>query len=417
MSNDSSYRPLIDKPHLHRNHLFTMRIAIVAPLFENIPPAQYGGTERIIFYLVEELVALGHSVTLYATNDSKTSAHLFPCYPGTLRQHGISTQSHDTENIYAAQIKLACSGIPVHDIVHVHHGLYPYHPAVLETVNNVPIVWTDHNAVHNDGKPEIMKQLARLGISVTALSQSHRNTVPDAPWLTTIHHGLPVNLLTRSFAEPSYLAFLGRISPEKGICTAVWIADHAGLSLKVAAKVDDVDRLYYENEVKPLFEQCNVSFIGEVTEKEKGPFLSAAIALIFPICWEEPFGLVMIEAMACGCPVIAFKRGSVAEIVEDGVTGFIVETKEEACEMLKKLPSLDRKLIRRRFEERFVSTIMAEQYVNMYKAAIGAFNGRSDKFSAAEKEVPLDLETSCIISGGAQISDRSDRRLVSLVIG
>lgn len=367
-----------------------MRIAIVAPLFEHIPPARYGGTERMIYYLVEELVALGHVVTLYATNGSKTSAYLFPCYSGTLREHGIGPRPEETERIYTAQVKLACSERASHDIVHVHHGTYPYHPALLATIRNVPIVWTDHNAVHNDGKPEIFKQIAKLGIKVTALSRSHRNTVPDAPWLATIFHGLPINLLTASFPEPSYLAFLGRVSREKGICTAVWIADRAGLKLRVAAKVDAVDASYYENEVKPLFRQFNVSFVGEITEKEKGPFLSAAIALIFPISWEEPFGLVMIEAMACGCPVIAFNRGSVPEIIEDGVTGFIIESKEEACEVLKKIPNLDRKRIRKRFEERFVSTIMAGKYVEAYKSVIRAFNATRDTSAVVEEDAVFD---------------------------
>lgn len=370
-----------------------MRIAIVAPLFEHIPPTKYGGTERIIHYLVEELVALGHSVTLYATNGSKTSANLFPCYAGTLREHGIGPKPEETEDLYTAQVKLACSGIPAHDIVHIHHGLYPYHPVLLETIKNVPIVWTDHNAVHGEGKPEVLKHFAELGIRVTALSESHRNTVPDAPWMATIHHGLPINLLTASFEEPSYLAFLGRISPEKGINTAVRIAGRAGLNLRVAAKVDAVDRLFYENEVKPLFQQFNVSFIGELTEREKGPFLSAAIALIFPICWEEPFGLVMIEAMACGCPVIAFKRGSVPEIIEHGVTGFIVESEEEACEMVKKVPSLDRKHIRKRFEERFVSTMMAEKYIEAYKAAIEAFNTTRGPLAVAQEGFPLHVRS------------------------
>jgi glycosyltransferase involved in cell wall biosynthesis len=370
-------------------YLFTMRIAIVAPLFEHIPPARYGGTERMIYYLVEELVALGHSVTLYATNDSKTSAYLFPCYSGTLRERGIGPRPEETERTYTAQLKLACSESAGYDIVHVHHGTYPYHPALLETIRNVPIVWTDHNAVHNDGKPEIFKQIAKLGIKVTALSSSHRNTVPNAPWLATIFHSLPINLLTASFPEPSYLALLGRISPEKGICTAVWIADRAGMKLKVAAKVDAVDSSYYENEVKPLFLQSNVSFVGEITEREKGPFLGAAIALIFPICWEKPFGLVMIEAMACGCPVIAFNRGSVPEIIEDGVTGFIIESKEEACEVLKKVPNLDRKRIRKRFEERFVSTNMAGKYVEAYKSVIRAFNVTRDTSAVVEKGAAL----------------------------
>jgi glycosyltransferase involved in cell wall biosynthesis len=347
-----------------------MRIAIVAPLFELVPPRQYGGTERVVYFIVEELVRLGHTVTLYAVRGSKTSGQLIECWHQTLREEGVGTGVEETRGYYTAQLKLALSGIATHDIVHIHHGTYAYHPAVLEAIRTVPIVWTDHNAVHNDGKPAIFKSLAKLGIGTTALSDSHKNTVPDANWLATIHHGLPVNLLTPARVTPSYLGFLGRIAPEKGVTTAVRIAEAAGFELKVAAKIDKADQAYYEEEVEALFETSNVDFIGEISEKEKGPFLSGAIALIFPICWLEPFGLVMIEALACGCPVIAFRQGSVPEIVEDGLTGFVVDTEEEAIGALQYVGTLDRKRIRQRFEERFTSTIMAKKYVDVYELAI-----------------------------------------------
>jgi glycosyltransferase involved in cell wall biosynthesis len=347
-----------------------MRIALVAPLFEHVPPKNYGGTERVVYFMVEELVRLGHSVTLYATRGSQTSAKLIECSHSTLRDLGIGTGDDECVDPYTSQLKLAFSGIQEHDIVHVHHGTYPFHIEALKANQTVLVVWTDHNAVHNDGKPEIFNSLAKLGIGLTALSDSHRSTVPGANWLDTVHHGLPANMLTPSGVEPTYLAFLGRISPEKGITTAVRISEAGGFELKVAAKVDKVNLDFYENEVKPLFEQSNVDFIGEICEKEKGPFLSGAIALIFPISWQEPFGLVMIEAMACGCPVIAFRMGSVAEIIEDGVTGFVVDTEEEAIEALKKIGNLDRKRIRQRFEERFTSTTMAKKYVGIYENVI-----------------------------------------------
>lgn len=347
-----------------------MRVALVAPLFENVPPKNYGGTERVVYFMVEELVRLGHSVTLYATRGSQTSAKLIECSSSTLRDLGIGTGDDECVDPYTSQLKLAFSGIQEHDIVHVHHGTYPFHIEALKANQTVPVVWTDHNAVHNDGKPEIFNSLAKLGIGLTALSDSHKSTVPGANWLDTVHHGLPANMLTPSGGEPTYLAFLGRISPEKGITTAVRISEAGGFELKVAAKVDKVNLDFYENEVKPLFEQSNVDFIGEICEKEKGPFLSGAIALIFPISWQEPFGLVMIEAMACGCPVIAFRMGSVAEIIEDGVTGFVVDTEEEAIEALKKIGNLDRKRIRQRFEERFTSTTMAKKYVGIYENVI-----------------------------------------------
>lgn len=351
-----------------QQHDTIMRIALVAPLFEHVPPRNYGGTERVVYFMIEEMVRLGHTVTLYATRGSETSAELIECSPSTLRELGIGTGADECISPYTAQLQLAFSG--KHDIVHVHHGTYPFQQAVLEANQTIPIVWTDHNAVHNDGKPELFNSMANIGIGFTALSDSHRNTVPDANWLATVHHGLPPMMLAPSGAEPAYLAFLGRISPEKGITTAVRISEAGGHELKVAAKVDQVNLDFYENEVKPLFAQSNVDFIGEISEKQKGPFLSAAIALIFPICWQEPFGLVMIEAMACGCPVIAFRMGSVAEIIEDGVTGFVVDTEEEAIEALKRIKSLDRKHIRQRFEERFTTTTMVKKYIDVYERVI-----------------------------------------------
>lgn len=347
-----------------------MRIAIIAPLFEHVPPRRYGGTERVVHFIIEELVRLSHTVTLYATRGSQTSAHLIECVPGNFRELGIGDGSKQCVDSYTAQLQLALSGINDHDVIHVHQGTYPFQLAVLEANRTVPIVWTDHNAIHNDDKPTMFSSMAKLGIGLTALSDSHRSTVPDANWLATVHHGLPANMLTPSRVTPTYLAFLGRISPEKGITTAVKISEAGGFELKVAAKVDKVDLDFYENEVKPLFVRSNVDFIGEISEIEKGPFLSAAIALIFPIRWKEPFGLVMIEAMACGCPVIAFRMGSVTEIIEDGVTGFVVDTEEEAIEALQDIGKLDRELIRRRFEERFTATTMAQKYVEVYERVI-----------------------------------------------
>ena len=347
-----------------------MRIAIIAPLFEHVPPRKYGGTERVVYFMVEELVRLGHTVTLYATRGSRTSARLVECSPTTLRELGIGSDDGGFIDPYTMQLQSAFSGIHEHDVVHIHHGICPFHLTVLESMRTIPTVWTDHNAVHNDGKPTTINSLAKLGIGLTALSDSHRYTVPNANWLDTIHHGLPVNLLTPMEVTPTYLAFLGRISPEKGITTAVRISEAGGFELKVAAKVDDSNLDFYEDEVKPLFAQSNVDFIGEISEDEKSPVLSGAIALVFPICWEEPFGLVMIEAMACGCPVIAFRRGSVPEIIEDGMTGFIVDTERQAIEALKHVQKLDRRLIRQRFEERFSATIMAQKYVDVYQRVI-----------------------------------------------
>jgi glycosyltransferase involved in cell wall biosynthesis len=353
-----------------------MRIAMVAPLFELVPPSQYGGTERVVYFMVEELVRLGHIVTLYAARGSQTSGQLIECWDGTFRAQGIGCSAEETREAYTAQIKLAMSGIVSHDIVHIHHAVADYHPMVLESLRGTPVVWTDHNSVHDEGKPGVLSSLAKLDIGLTALSNSHRSTVPDANWLATIHHGLPRSLLTPKETAPSYLAFLGRISPEKGITTAVRIAKAAALELKVAAKLDKADQAFFDEEVEPLFAASQVDWIGEICDTAKAGFLSAAIALIFPIQWLEPFGLVMIEAMACGCPVIAFGVGSVPEVLENGVTGFVVHTEEEAVEALRHIGSLDRRRIRQSFEERFTSTTMAKKYVEVYERTIQESNAR-----------------------------------------
>ena len=385
-----------------------MRIAIIAPMFEHVPPREYGGTERVVYFIVEELVRLGHTVTLYATRGSQTSAELIECAPGTFRELGIGTDVEECRYPYTAQLQLAFSGIHEHDIVHVHHGTYPFQLAVLEAIRTVPIVWTDHNAVHNDDKPTIFKSMAKLGIGLTALSDSHRSTVPDVNWLATVHHGLPANMLTPLKVAPTYLAFLGRISPEKGITTAVRISEAGGFQLKVAAKVDKVNLDFYENEVKPLFARSNVDFIGEISEKKKGPFLSGAIALIFPISWQEPFGLVMIEAMACGCPLIAFRMGSVPEIIEGGVTGFVVDTEEEAIEALRYVGSLDRKLIRQRFEERFTATTMGQKYMDVYERVIQQANVMQETKELAKTITLQEVEKLSIVpDASAAVRERA----------
>jgi glycosyltransferase involved in cell wall biosynthesis len=344
-----------------------MNIAIVAPLCERVPPCKYGGTERVVYFLVEELVRLGHKVTLYAAGGSNTSARLVACSKASLRELGSGCSPEDTRGANTAQLNLVMSAS--HDIIHVHHHACDYHPAIVSK-RTTPIIWTDHNSLHTDNKPAIFRSLANLGIGMTALSDSQRRTVPSANWLATIHHGLPKTLLTPEETVPTYLAFLGRIAPEKGITAAVRIANAAGFKLKVAAKIDKLDQDFYDRKVKDLFTASQIDFIGEISDTQKGGFLSAAIALIFPICWLEPFGLVMIEAMACGCPVIAFGVGSVPEIIENGVTGFVVDSEEAAVEVLQHIGVLDRKCIRQRFEERFTSTVMVTKYLDVYQQTI-----------------------------------------------
>jgi glycosyltransferase involved in cell wall biosynthesis len=378
-----------------------MRIALVAPLFEHVPPRNYGGTERVVYFIAEELVRLGHTVTLYATRGSQTSARLVECAPGNLRELGIGDGSQECIDQHTAQLQLALSGVYEHDIVHVHQHTCPYLVEILAANQTVPVVWTDHNAVHNDGKPVLFRSMEKFGIGLTALSNSHRNTVPEANWLSTVHHGLPADMLTPSRVEPTYLAFLGRISPEKGVTTAVRISEAGGFELKIAAKVDVTNRTYYEEEVRPLFEASNVDFIGEITEAEKGPFLSGAVALVFPITWKEPFGLVMIEAMACGCPVIAFRMGSVAEIIEDGVTGFVVDTEEEAIEALHHIGSLDRERIRQRFDERFTSTTMAQKYVQVYERVVQQADVIKETRELARSIIVPEMDEASVVPGSS----------------
>ncbi|KAF2202923.1 UDP-Glycosyltransferase/glycogen phosphorylase [Delitschia confertaspora ATCC 74209] len=358
-----------------------MRIAIVAPLYETVPPLQYGGTERVVYWLVEGLVRFGHDVTLYAAPGSRTSGQLIECGSEPFRERGLGDNSKEAEKEYVEQLTSAFgkwSGGDF-DVVHVHHTVNEWHPTAVQRLivsngsGRVPVVWTDHNEIGKVHKAAHISALSNLGVGFVALSDSQRSTVPDANWLATIHHGLPANqygLLETKSSSSLYLAFLGRIAPEKGIGPALRIAKAAGMKLKVAAKIDSEHEEFWEGEVKPLLEGRDVDFIGQISDQQKGPFLNGAYALLFPICWKEPFGLVMIEAMACGCPVIAYSAGSVPEVIEDGVTGFIVETEEEAVEALKKTKALDRSRIIKRFEERFTSKKMVSKYADVYQGIV-----------------------------------------------
>jgi glycosyltransferase involved in cell wall biosynthesis len=341
-----------------------MRIAQVAPLYESVPPTLYGGTERIVSYLTEELVAQGHEVTLFASGDSQTAARLIPCTPRALR---LDAGCIDQLVHHIVMIEQVFSRRPEFDLVHFHID-YLHFP-LSRRVDAIGGGFARVTTLH--GRLDLPDLVPLYDIyrdePVVSISDSQRAPLPHANWVATVGHGLPLDTCTVSAPRPGYLAFLGRISPEKGIERAVEIAAASGLPLRVAAKIDRADREYFERDVAHLFTQPGVTYIGEIGEDDKGSFLAGAEALLFPIDWEEPFGLVMIEAMACGTPVVAFRRGSVPEVLEDGVTGFIVDDVAGAIDAVRRLGSLSRAQCRAEFLRRFTAPQMARRYLDVYR--------------------------------------------------
>jgi glycosyltransferase involved in cell wall biosynthesis len=336
-----------------------MRIAQVSPLTEAVPPKLYGGTERVISWLTEELVAMGHDVTLFASGDSTTSAKLEAMWPKALRLDG---SVRDPNALHMSMIEQVCRRADEFDIAHFHLDYYPFS---LMSRQHLPFVTTLHGRLDLPEHQPMFETFS--SVPVVSISNSQRRPIHKANWVGTVHHGLPRNLLSPRPIKPSYLAFLGRISPEKRVDRAVRIAQRCGLPLKIAAKIDTVDVDYFDEEIRPLFAQPHVEYIGEITDSQKSDFLSGAVALLVPIDWPEPFGLVMIEAMACGTPVIAYNRGSVPEVIEDGVTGFVVEDETSAVGAINNLPKLPREGVRRYFEQKFTSRRMAEDYLKIYQ--------------------------------------------------
>ena len=340
-----------------------MRIAQIAPLHEAVPPKLYGGTERVVSYLTEALVALGHDVTLFASGDSRTSAKLDAVWPEALR---LDPTIRDTVAPHMLLVEHVRQRAEEFDVLHFHIDYYPF---ALFSRQTVPYLTTMHGRLDLPELQPIFRAFNQT--PVVSISDHQRQPLPQANWLSTVLHGLPENLLTpRRDIKPSYLAFLGRISPEKRVDRAIRIAAKAGIPIKIAAKLDNADREYYETQIKPLMAESHVEFVGEISEAEKPAFLSGAHALLFPIDWPEPFGLVMIESMACGTPVIAFNRGSVPEVIDNGVSGFIVEDEIGAVAAVNRLHTLSRDGVRRRFEERFTSERMAREYVATYEALV-----------------------------------------------
>jgi len=336
-----------------------MRIAQIAPLVESVPPTLYGGTERVVSWLTEELVAMGHDVTLFASGDSVTRAKLEPVTPRALRLAGVP----DCTPYNIIMLDKVAARQHQFDIVHFHIDFFHY-PLFRRLAHKT--ITTLHGRQDLPGLADVYRAFPHMPL--VSISDHQRKPLPLVNWLGTVYHGMPENLLGEGTGEGGYLAFLGRICADKGILPAIEIARRAGLPLKVAAKVDPADRKYFEQEVRPVLAQSpHVEFIGEINDARKPDFLGKAKALLFPISWPEPFGLVMIEAMACGTPVIAFNSGSVPEVMEDGLTGFVVNDIDGAVAAVNKLGRLFRPTIRSRFEERFSARAMARDYLRAYK--------------------------------------------------
>jgi glycosyltransferase involved in cell wall biosynthesis len=336
-----------------------MKIAQVAPLYESVPPQLYGGTERVVSYLTEELVAQGHDVTLFASGDSVTRARLIaPCRRSLrLDESCIDQLAH-----HVVMLEEVFRRAADFDVLHFHIDYFHF---PLSRRRPVRQVTTLHGRLDIPDLAPLYREFNEM--PVVSISDAQRRPLPWLRWVATVHHGLPPDLLPFRPDPGSYLAFLGRVSPEKRLDRAIAIAGHSGIPLKIAAKVDKADQVYFQETIEPLLAQSHVEFLGEVGEAGKRELLGNALGLLFPIDWPEPFGLVMIEAMSCGTPVVAFPCGSVAEIMEDGRTGFICRSVDEAVAAVGRLPSLSRREVRRAFDERFTAARMARDYVKIYQ--------------------------------------------------
>jgi glycosyltransferase involved in cell wall biosynthesis len=335
-----------------------VRIAQVAPLYESVPPHLYGGTERVVSYLTEELVRRGEDVTLFASGDSKTKAKLIPACERSLRL----TKAVDTLALHIVMLEEVIKRAGEFDIVHFHIDYLHYSLSRRSRLNHVT---TLHGRLDLPNLSILYREFTDM--PVISISDSQRRALPFAAWAGTVYHGLPPDEFHLRAQPEDYLLFLGRISPEKRVDRAIEIAKRAGRKLKIAAKIDRADRYYFNKHIKHLLDQPFIEFIGEVGRQEADKLLGGAAALLFPIDWPEPFGLVMIEALACGTPVIAFRCGSVPEVITDGVTGFIVEDIEQAAKAVGRIGQIDRARCRQEFEIRFTDRRMAQDYVKIYE--------------------------------------------------
>jgi glycosyltransferase involved in cell wall biosynthesis len=340
-----------------------VKIAQVAPLYESVPPRAYGGTERVVSYLTEALVDMGHDVTLFASGDSVTSANLVSILPQALRLDPRKPDPVVWHTILMDQVLKASSGF---DIIHFHTDVLQ-----LSLVGHcrTSCLSTAHGRLD---LPEL-KALFRCfpNHPMVSISTSQRAPLPWLNWRATVHHGLPLGLYSLHAQPHDYLAFVGRISPEKRLDRAIEIACACGIELRVAAKVDAADRAYYESTIEPLLDAPLVTYVGEIGDAAKNDFIGNARALLMPIDWPEPFGLVMIESMACGTPVIAYANGSVPEIIDEGVTGFIVQNQDQAIAAVRNIGHIDRRRCRRVFEQRFSSRVMAMRHLDVYRELLG----------------------------------------------
>lgn len=345
-----------------------MRIAQVAPLYERIPPLLYGGTERVVSYLTEELVAAGHEVVLFASGDSGTSAELVPICDRSLRLDPgcvdpVAFSFLLMEEVLKRQYNF--------DIIHSHVDYFGFD---IGRRTQTPVVSTLHGRLDLREHAFIFREYNE--VPLISISNAQRAPLPRANWASTVYHGIPAHHYTFNGEGGGYLVFVGRISPEKRVDSAIEIATKAGVPLKIAAKIDRVDREYFEQRIRPLLDNPLVEFIGEVGEKEKNALVGGALAFLHPVDWPEPFGLSMIEAMACGTPVVARRRGSIPEVVDHGTTGFIFEDDGEAVQYIKyRCPGFSRKLCRERFEKRFLAKRMAEDYLAVYETILDRNQG------------------------------------------
>ncbi|WP_269516109.1 glycosyltransferase family 4 protein [Brevundimonas subvibrioides] len=361
-----------------------MKIAQVTPLYEAVPPKLYGGTERVVAHLTDALVDLGHEVTLFASADARTKARLVP-----VRDQAIRLDPAPFKSDLAAHMSMLSEVLrraDDFDVIHFHTDMI--HFPFFERMAGKTIT-TLHGRLDMKDLTEVYERWPQFGL--ISISDDQRRPLPFANWQATVHHGMPADQYVYSPRSEGYLAFLGRISPEKRPDRAIEIATRLGKRLKMAAKVDAADRVYFETKIKPMIDANPlIEFIGEIGDHQKSAFLGGAEALLFPIDWPEPFGLVMIEAMACGTPVVAFRCGSTTEVIEDGATGFLVDTMEQAIAAADRAHLLDREAIRARFELRFSATAMARRYLDVY----GDMLARRPYAEAAVNDVVVPLRES-----------------------
>jgi glycosyltransferase involved in cell wall biosynthesis len=353
-----------------------LKIAQVAPLHESVPPKLYDGTERVVSYLTENLVTQGHKVTLFASGDSVTQARLIAACDRALR---LNAECVDQLANHVAMIQMVQEEIENFDIIHYHID-YLHYP--VSKLYPFPHITTLHGRLDICDLQNVYKRFNDM--PVVSISQTQRNPLLNLNWVGNVYHGIPVKLFEPNFEKGKYSAFLGRISPEKGVDRAIEIAIRSDTPLKIAAKVDKADKDYFEQRIKKLLDHPLIEFLGEINEKEKESFLGNAIALAFPINWPEPFGLVMIEAMACGTPVIAFRKGSVPEIIQHGRNGLTVDDLEQAIKAARNISVIDRHECRICFEESFTSERMAADYIKIYRQMIG-LNGKKQKVKFIEQ--------------------------------